>query len=146
MENLQDLKKSKEFICPNCGHRHPIADSHVRQVLVKSDSDTNFVGNRYVTHVSSSYANVRFCTNCKNVRTRNKILRHICYFLFGPIIILVLHSLLFNSSPFTWGGYFLAMCILLIFYRLPVMLFREVISPSLNKSIFQRAKDGNAID
>ncbi len=145
MEKLQQLKISKEFICPNCGHRHSIDDAHVRHVLVKSSSDTNFVGNRYVTHIASSYANVRFCSKCKWVRTRNKILRHISYLLIGPLILMCIHSLLFGSSPFTCGGYFLTMAILIIIYRLPVMFFREVLSPALNKPLLQRAKDGNAI-
>lgn len=143
--SLLDLKKNSQFICPNCGRIHNISDAFVRAVLVSEESDMEFRGNHYVDHISESFLKVRFCPKCKNVRTRNKIFRHIGYFTIGPLILLSLFSLFNWRLMFSWGGYFLGMCLLFMFYVPAVKIFREALSPILNKKIIERAHKGNAI-
>jgi hypothetical protein len=145
MKTRKELSDANEFICPVCGKIHPVKNAYIRAVLVSENSDVNFRGNHYVDRISTSYVNVRFCPKCKNVRLRNKILRHISYFTIMPVIIMALISLFNWTSCFSWKGYFLYMAVLFIFYVPAVKFFRECLSPSLNKSILKRALDGNAI-
>lgn len=146
MNTVQELKKLSQFRCPNCGEIHSIKDAYVRAVLVNENSDMNFRGNHYVDTIKTTYANVRFCPKCKNVRTRNKVIRHISYFTILPLFILAIISLFEWKLCFTWKAYFCFVGILFIFYVPAVKFFREVLSPSLNKSILKRAIEGNAID
>lgn len=143
---MQDLKKNNQFKCPNCGNIHPIKDAYVRAVLVNEDSKMDFRGNHYVDTIRTSYAKVRFCPKCKNVRTRNKVLRHVSYFTILPWIIMAIISLFEWKLCFSWRGYFTFTGILFIFYVPAVKIFREIFSPPLNKSILKRAVEGNALD
>ena len=145
MISKQELQRNRQFRCPQCGRVYNISDASLRAVLLSQDSETTFRGNHYVDKISSSYANVRFCPKCKGVRTRNKIIRHISYFIVMPIILMAIISLCNWSDCFSWNGYFLYMVVLFIFYVPAVKIFRELISPSLNKSILKRAVEGNAI-
>lgn len=140
-----DLIRNREFVCPNCGKRISIDDAVLNSVLVEENSDLEFRGNHYVDKIHTSFVRLRFCPDCKNVRLRNKIFRHVSYFIIGPVFVLGLMSLFNWRNMFSWSGYFLGMCLLFIFYVPAVKLFREVFSPALNKSILKRAQDGNAI-
>ena len=146
MITVQELKKNYQFKCPNCGKIHPIKDARVRAVLVSEDSKMDFRGNHYVDTISTSYAKVRFCPKCKNVRTRNKVIRHVSYFTVLPWIIMAIISLFEWKLCFSWRGYFTFAVILFIFYVPVVKIFREIFSPPLNKPILKRAVDGNALD
>lgn len=145
MISKKELQINRQFRCPQCGTIHNISDAHIREVHVSQNSDTTFRGNRYVDTISSSYAKVRFCANCKNVRTRNKIIRHVSYFTLLPILIMSIISLCEWSNCFSWKSYLIFIAVLFIFYVPAVKFFREVVSPGLNKSILKRAVDGNAI-
>lgn len=145
MISKQELQRNRQFRCPHCGNIHDISEAYLRAVLVSQDSEMSFRGNHYVDKISSSYVDVRFCPKCKSVRTRNKIIRHVSYFTLMPIVIMAIISLCNWSNCFSWKGYFIYIAVLFIFYVPAVKIFRELISPGLNKGILKRAVDGNAI-
>ena len=146
MKSQTILKQEHKFVCPNCHKEHHIKDAHINAVLVKEESHVTYHGSFNKDHITTTYLKVRFCPDCKNVRLRNKMLRHTLYFLFGPLIIMSIISL-FNWRPcFTVSGYFMGLFILFMFYVPAVKIFRELLSPSLNKPIIKRAIDGNAVE
>lgn len=144
----KDLILKHQFRCPCCGKIYPIGDAHINAILVKEESDMTFNGSFYKYKITTSYLKVRFCPKCKNVPLRNKILRHISYFLFGPLVLFLLQALFCWMPPKipTIGGYLLADVILFLFYVRAVMFYREMIAPNVYKKTIKRAKVGNAIE
>lgn len=143
----KELILKRQFVCPCCGKVHSIDDAHINAILVKQESEMTFNGSFYKDKISSSYVRVRFCPKCKNVPLRNKILRHVSYFLFGPLVLILLQALFCWELPKipTIGGYFLADVLLFMFYVPAVKIYRELIAPSVYKNTVKRADEGNAI-
>lgn len=136
-----------QFVCPCCGKVHSIDEAHINAILVKQESEMTFNGSFYKDKISTSYVKVRFCPKCKNIPLRNKILRHVSYFLFGPLVLILIQALFCWEAPkiSTIGGYFLADVLLLMFYVPAVKIYREMIAPNVYNGTVKRAAEGNAI-
>lgn len=145
-EKIQQLKRDEKFICPNCGCLEDIRNKHVRAVLVGCESKDTFMVTHTRVQIKSSYLNVRSCPKCKNVRNRNKWLRHIAFFLLGPLVWSILMALLYWDFTFSWKIYGVGLLICFFAYVPAVRFFREDISPALNKGLINKAIEGNAID
>ena len=145
---LQELKKNKEFICPHCGSVNPIKDAITVEVLVEETSHMTFHGSHYQDHISSTFTKIRFCKNCRNVRLRNKIFRHVSYFTLLPFILIALTCIITWTWKIynPWGLYFFYLMILFFLYVPAVKFFREFISPKFNKLLIKKAIEGNAIE
>lgn len=133
------------FKCPCCRKEFPLQEAHSRDVLFKQQIDTDFRGNRYVDTISTSYYTIRFCADCCRKRKRNKWLHHILFWLLGPICWMIFDSIINWEFLFTWRVYLVGLLVCFFLYIPVVKIFREFITPKLNRDIIIQAVDCKAI-